>query len=144
MLSPAATRLATAGQHLQVQLATLQAQPVPASGLPDLGGLLSALGSYEQAVRACLPLPLDWPANPTPTPAELLAEREQQPLYRLGWVRGYQAGKVAGPPPAPIDPEALMQQVRELLTRLRQCYGAGPLIQVYPSRTPQSSRHAPY
>lgn len=33
-----------------------------------------------------------WMLNPNATPAEVLAEREADPVYRLGYVRGYRRG----------------------------------------------------
>ena len=129
--SPAAARLADAGQQLHEQLCYLEASSQHPAPVPDLGGLLAALDDYARAVLACLPPATAWQDNPHPTPAELLAEREAEPLYRLGWVRGYQQGKLAGQRPAPLNTEALMQQARRLLTELQQRYGAGPTMQDY-------------
>lgn len=126
--SPTAARLASASQQLYEQLRQLEAgSQQPAQPLA-LGGLLAAFDDYERAVLAGLPPVLAWQDNPNPTPAELLTEREQSPLYQLGWVRGYKAGQAASQRPAPIDLEALMRQVRCLLAELQQRYG-GPITQ---------------
>ncbi|MGI4822274.1 MAG: hypothetical protein ACRYFV_13775 [Janthinobacterium lividum] len=37
-----------------------------------------------------------WLRNPNPTPAKLLAEREADPIYRLGYARGYSRGLATG------------------------------------------------
>lgn len=56
----------------------------------DLGALLTAVEQYEQAVLASLPpAPVDVCGL---TPAQLLAYREADPVYKLGWVRGHKAG----------------------------------------------------
>ncbi|MGI4867484.1 MAG: hypothetical protein ACRYFZ_26430 [Janthinobacterium lividum] len=133
-----------ASQQLRQQLAHLQAQPVPAGSPLDLSGLLAALGEYEQAVLASLPLaPVDLLHL---TPAELRAYREADPVYRLGWVRGHKAGVAQGqraaepalrlyaqqaalpaPPTPGPDHAALVAQVRRCLATLHQRYGAGPI-----------------
>jgi hypothetical protein len=108
---------------------------------PALGGLLAALGQYEQAVRACLP-PVDIDILRL-TPAQLLAYREADPIYRLGWVRGHKVGLVQGQQqatepvvklyahhavlPPPPDPSALIEQVRRTVAYMHQRYGAGPI-----------------
>jgi hypothetical protein len=56
----------------------------------DLGALLTAVEQYEQAVLASLPpAPVDLSSM---TPGQLLAYRESDPVYKLGYVRGHQAG----------------------------------------------------
>lgn len=63
-----------------------------ASHLNDINATLLAAQAYSTAVEACLgaePLPPDVSGL---TPAELLARRETEPLYRLGFVRGYRRG----------------------------------------------------
>ncbi len=58
--------------------------------ISDLQALITAVEQYEQAALACLPpVPVDVLAL---TSAELLAYRESDPLYRLGYVRGYERG----------------------------------------------------
>lgn len=56
----------------------------------DLQALLTAVEQYEEAVLISLP-----PASVDVlrlTPEQLLAYREADPIYRLGWVRGHKAG----------------------------------------------------
>jgi hypothetical protein len=134
IISPAAERLVDAGQQLHEQLLRFVTSiQSPAQALP-LGELLASFDAYTQAVISCQPPATTWQDNPTPTPAQLLAHREADPLYRLGYVRGYKAGQVtASPRPVPLNPEALLRQVRCLLTELQQRYGAGP-ISYYPAR----------
>jgi hypothetical protein len=125
--SPAAERLADAGQHLHEQLLRFVADiQSPTQALP-LGELLATFDTYMQVVLSCLPPVLSWQHNPSPTPAELLAEREQSPLYRLGWVRGYKQGQAASQRLTPITPEVLIQRVQSLVTQMQQRYGTGPV-----------------
>jgi hypothetical protein len=141
LISSPTARLDSASQALRAQLAQLtQGNNQLGSVVPNLGGLLTAIGDYEQAVLAYLP--------PDPaellsfTPEQLLAYRETQPLYRLGWIRGNQTGlaeaqRSISPAlnlyaqhaalPAPTDPMALVQQVRRFLAELHLRYGAGPI-----------------
>lgn len=135
--SPTA-RLNQASQTLRDELQQLTA--AQAGEAPALGGLLSALGQYEQAMRACLP-PVDLDILRL-TPAQLLAYRETDPIYRLGWVRGHKAGLAQGRQaaeplvklyaqhaalPPPPDPSALIEQVRRTVAYMHQRYGAGPI-----------------
>ena len=135
---PEAQHLSRAGQALREQLHRLDGA---APGQP-LAELLAALDEYEAAVLACVPTAPAWQLNPTPTLAELRAEREACPLYRLGWVRGYQAGQAAGQQraepalglyarhanlPTPPNPTALMQQVRRFIEQLQQRRAGGSL-----------------
>ncbi|MDO7886004.1 hypothetical protein [Hymenobacter cheonanensis] len=140
MSSASATaRLNLASQSLRAELQQLAATQGPQA--PALGGLLKALGQYEQAVRACLP-PVDIDILRL-TPAQLLAYREADPLYRLGWVRGHKAGLAQGQQatapvlnlyarhaalPPPPDPTALIEQVRRIVATMHQRYGAGPIM----------------
>jgi len=138
--SPNATaRLNQASQTLRAELQQLTAAHT--GQMPALGGLLSALGQYEQAVRAYLP-PVDMDILGL-TPAQLLAYREADPIYRLGWVRGHKAGLAQGQQqatepvvklyaqhaalPPPPDPTALIEQVRRTVAYMHQRYGAGPI-----------------
>lgn len=121
--------------------------PATMAHVKDLEALLTAVEHYEQAVLASLP--------PAPvnlrrlTPAQLLAYREADPVYRLGYGRGHQAGaaqakrsltpalaayvqhailpaSTVAPPAAHTD---LVQHVRGLLAQMAQRYGAGPISQ---------------
>ena len=136
-----ATRLDLASQALRAQLTRLtQGNEQSGSTVPDISGLLTAIDEYEQAV--CVYLSPDSVEILSLTLEQLLAYRETQPLYRLGWVRGHKAGlaqaqrasesalslyaqHTALPPPP--DPTALIQQVRRFLATLQQRYGAGPI-----------------
>ncbi|GAA4503151.1 hypothetical protein GCM10023172_27530 [Hymenobacter ginsengisoli] len=114
----------------------------------DLQALLAAVEQYEQAALASLP--------PAPvlvgnlSPAQLLAYREADPIYRLGWVRGHKAGVAQGqraaepamrlyaqhaplpvPTTPPTDYAALVQQVRAFLDQMTQRYGTGPITRPY-------------
>lgn len=111
----------------------------------DLEALLTAVEQYEQAVLASLPpAPVDLRRL---TPAQLLAHREADPVYRLGYTRGYQAGNAQAkrsltpalaayaqhatlPAPTMAPPAAhtdLVQHVRGLLAQMAQRYGKGPI-----------------
>jgi hypothetical protein len=134
IISPAAERLANAGQQLHEQLLCFVADSQSPAQALSIGELIATFDAYTQAVLSCLPLATTWQDDLTPTPAQLLAHREADPRYRLGYVRGYKAGQAtAVPRPIPLNPEALLQQVRCLLTELQQRYGAGP-ISYYPAR----------
>jgi hypothetical protein len=122
--------------------------PLVMAHVSDLQALLTAVEQYEQAVLASLPsapLPLA-----TLTTAELLAHRQADPVYRLGYVRGYQRGLTKGQRaaepalslyaqhaalPAPMAPAqsytALVAQVRSFLAQMSQRYGAGPITRPY-------------
>jgi hypothetical protein len=123
----------------QVQRLDSSARYAPAvmAHVSDLQALLLAVEQYEQAALASQP--------PAPVPvgnlsaAQLLAYREADPVYRLGYVRGYQRGVSKGqhqatesvvslyaqhatlpaPPPPTASPVAdhvdLVQRVRLLL-----------------------------
>ena len=133
IISPAAERLADAGQQLHKQLLCFVADSQPTQVL-SIGELLATFDAYTQAVLSCLPSATTWQDNLTPTPTQLLAHREADPVYRLGYVRGYKAGKAtAGPRPGPLNPEALLRHVRCLLVEMQQRYGAGP-ISYHPTR----------
>lgn len=135
----------------QVQRLDPNARYAPAimAHVNDLQALLTAVEQYEQAALASLaPPPVDVGEL---TPAQLLAYREADPVYRLGWVRGHKAGVVQGqrtteptvrlyaqhavlPPPAvapPADYAVLVQRVSAFLVQLTQRYGAGPITRPY-------------
>ena len=113
----------------------------------DLQALLTAVEQYEQAALASLaPVPVDVRSL---SPAQLLAYREADPVYRLGWVRGHKVGVAQAqrstapvltayaqhallPAPTAAPSEAytnLVQGVRRFLAQLtarnttRQLYG---------------------
>ena len=146
--SPAAQRLDQAGQTLHEQLRLLEASSQQPGQPLLLGGLTAAFKQYEQAVLACVPpAPVDVLSL---TPMQLLAYRETDPIYKLGWVRGHKAGvaqaqRSTAPVlnayakhatlPSPTEPTALMQQVRRFLAQLQQRHEAG-LITALSARRP--------
>jgi hypothetical protein len=106
--------------------------------------LTLAVQQYQQAVLACLSTP---PVDVLQlTPTQLLAYRQADPIYRLGYVRGYRRGQGQAqqatapvlsayvqhatlPTPTtapPADYAALVQQVRRVIAHMQQRYGAGP------------------
>ncbi|MVN76440.1 hypothetical protein GO988_08895 [Hymenobacter sp. HMF4947] len=124
----------------QVQRATTGTSHTAAklAHLGDLQALLAAVEQYEQVVLTCLPPgPVDVLSL---TPAELLASRESDPVYRLGWVRGHKAGiaqaqratapvltayaQYATLPTSTVTPPSthtdLVQRVRAFLAQLMQ------------------------
>lgn len=119
------------------------------SHVRDIDALMVALQAYEQAATAYSP-PTTAPFDPTTlTSAELLAVREADPVYRLGWVRGHQAGVAqhqrsyepalrlhSFPPTQPVAPveaptnqdqDVLIAHVHKVLAIMTERYGAGPL-----------------
>jgi len=126
--SPSAERLADAGQQLREQFLRFVSDSQPPDQALLIEELLATFDAYTQVVLSCLPPITTWQDNSAPTPAQLLAHREADPCYRLGYVRGYKAGQAtASPRPVPLNPEALLRQVRGLLAELQQRYGAGPI-----------------
>jgi hypothetical protein len=140
-----AVRLAEADRALRQVLATLDERPGSQQAPADVQALTAAVQHYQQAVLACLSAP---PVDVHQlTPAQLLAYRQADPVYRLGYVRGYRRGQAQGqqaaapvlsayvqhatlPPPTaapPADYATLVQQVRRVLATMQQRYGAGPL-----------------
>ncbi len=130
------------------------------SHVRDLDALITAVQQYDGAVTVCLNEPTAppvWAATARPTPAQLLAEREADPVYRLGYVRGYYRGYQLGQQPAeqalslyaqhadlPLPPAApstgyaaLVARTRAFLAELTQRYGAGSL----PRHQPPSRRY---
>jgi hypothetical protein len=137
-----AEHLAQADQQLRQVLADLDGH---ASKAVDVQALTAAVQQYQQAVLACLSAA---PVNVHQlTAAELLAYRQADPIYRLGYVRGYRRGQAQAqqaaaplltayaqhatlPAPTvaqPADYATLVQQVRRVLATLQQRYGAGPI-----------------
>lgn len=132
----------------QAQRATTSTGPTTATlaHLNDLQALLAAVEQYEQVVQNSLPrIPVDVLRL---TPAELLAHRESDPVYKLGWVRGHKAGvaqaqrttvpvltayaqhatlptPTAAPPPSYT---ALVQRVRAFLAQLTQRQAANASV----------------
>ena len=146
--SPAAQRLDQAGQTLREQLHQLGVSSQQPGQVLHLGGLMAAFEQYEQAVLACVPpAPVDVLSL---TPTQLLAYRETDPIYKLGWMRGHKAGVAqtqrstapvlsayaqhAALPP-PTEPTALMQQVRRFLAQLQQRHDAG-LVTAFSAHRP--------
>jgi hypothetical protein len=62
----------------------------------DLDELMIAIQDYEEAVLACLPAAESEDEIYQMSPEELLAHRQANPYYRLGWVCGHKAGLAAG------------------------------------------------
>jgi len=136
--------------HQQVERLDPNARHAPAvmAHVNDLQALLAAVEQYEQAALASLP-PALAPVSHM-SPAQLLAYREADPVYRLGWVRGHKTGVAQGqqnaepalhlyaqhaPLPTSVvtslDYAVLVQQVRAFLAQLNQRYGAGPITRPY-------------
>jgi hypothetical protein len=109
----------------------------------DLDELMVAIQAYEEAVLACLPSADSEQSQIFQmSPAELLAYREADPVYRLGWVRGHKAGLAqAGQAPdkalrlyakhaalpEPPGTTTFIEGVRRFLAQLNARYGKGPL-----------------
>jgi len=140
-----AVRLTEADRTLRQVLATLDEHPAGHPAPAEVQALTTAVQQYQQAVLACLSAA---PMNVHQlTAAELLAYRQADPVYRLGYVRGYRRGQAQAqqaaapvltayaqhatlPAPTvapPADYAALVQQVRRVLATLQQRYGAGPI-----------------
>jgi hypothetical protein len=141
MLGPV-EQLAHADHALRQVLVSLDHSASSQSAPADVQALTTAVQHYQHAVLACLGatsvnvLQL--------TPDQLLAYRQADPIYRLGYVRGYRRGQaqyatapvltayahhatLPAPTAAPpADYAALVQQVRRFLVTLQQRYGAGP------------------
>jgi len=139
-----AVRLAEADHALRQVLATLDESPARQQTPAEVQALTAAVQHYQQAVLTCLSAP---PVNVHQlTPAQLLAYRQADPVYRLGYVRGYRRGQgqthqatapvlsayaqhATLPPPTaapPADYAALVTQVRRVIAHMQQRYGAGP------------------
>jgi hypothetical protein len=148
MNSAPAKQLAQADHALRQLLTDLDARPGSQRALADVQALTAAVQHYQQAVLACLSAP---PVDVHQlTPAQLLAYRQADPVYRLGYVRGYRRGQVQEqqaaapvlsaygqhatlPPPTtapPADYATLVQQVRRVLANMQQRYGARPILSV--------------
>jgi hypothetical protein len=106
--------------------------------LTDLQALLAAVEQYEEAALASLaPTPVDVMSL---TATQLIAYREADPVYRLGWVRGHKAGSAQAqrtttpvliayaqhatlPPPTTPPPTThtdLVHRVRAFLAQITQ------------------------
>jgi hypothetical protein len=140
-----AVRLAEADRALRQVLATLDERPGSQQAPADVQALTAAVQHYQQAVLACLSAPPMDVHQLTPT--QLLAYRQADPVYRLGYVRGYRRGQAQNqqatapvlsayvqhatlPAPTaapPADYATLVQQVRRVIANMQQRYGAGPL-----------------
>ena len=139
-----AVRLAEADHALRQVLATLDEHPGSHSTPAGVQALTLAVQQYQQAVLACLSAaPIDVHQL---TSTQLLAYRQADPIYRLGYVRGYRRGQSQAqqatapmlsayvqhatlPPPTaapPADYAALVTQVRRVIAHMQQRYGAGP------------------
>jgi hypothetical protein len=104
----------------------------------DLDALMIAVQNYEEAVIACLPSASSNEAHILEmSPAELLAYRQTDPVYRLGWVRGHKAGvtQAAQAPdaalrlyakhanlPATPDTDTFIEGMRRRLTQWNERY----------------------
>lgn len=147
-----AEQLARADQALRQVLASLDQRAGSQLAPIDVQALTAAVQYYQQAVLACLSAaPIDVRQLPSD---QLLAYRQANPIYRLGYVRGYRRGQAQVqqatapvltayaqhatlPTPTaapPADYAALVQQVRRFLATLQQRYGAGPITTFASSR----------
>jgi hypothetical protein len=140
----AAQHLAQVDQALRQLLADLDRGAEGHLALADVQALTAAVQQYQQAVLACLSAPLVDVHQLSP--AQLLAYRQADPVYQLGYVRGYRRGQGQAqqatapvldayaqhatlPTPLatqPADYAALVTQVRRVLAHMQQRYGAGP------------------
>jgi hypothetical protein len=108
----------------------------------DLDALMLAVQDYEEAVLACLPAASSQADIYQMSSRELIAFRETDPVYRLGWIRGHKAGVAQAERapeqalrlyaqhaalPEPPDFSTLVQSVRRFLDQLSERYGKGPL-----------------
>jgi hypothetical protein len=108
----------------------------------DLDELMITIQKYEETVLACLPAVESQPDIYQMSGAELLAYREADPVYRLGWVRGHEAGlaQASQAPeaalrlyaqhaklPEPPDTNRFIEGVHRFLAQLGTRYGKGPL-----------------
>jgi hypothetical protein len=139
-----AVRLAEADRALRQVLATLDEHPASQQAPADVQALTTAVQQYQQAVLTCLSAPLVDVSQLTP--AQLLAYRQADPIYRLGYVRGYRRGQAqtqqatapvlsayaqhatlpAATAAQPDDYAALVMQVRRVIAHMQQRYGASP------------------
>jgi hypothetical protein len=110
----------------------------------DLEKAFQAVADYHTAVEELVNIHL--PRQKQAEAQELLAEREADPVYRLGYVRGYRRGLTVGQQahervlglyaqhcllPAPLTASPLVQRVQDFLTRLGQRHapeGFGALL----------------
>jgi hypothetical protein len=116
----------------------------------DIDALMAAVQQYERSVMACLPAELA--PEPTPDLSQLSAEqvlaiRQADPIYQMGYERGRRAGmeqeqrkhnpalqlyakhaQLPAPPPEPTsDYDSLVTRVRRVLATMTERYGAGPI-----------------
>ena len=145
MSSSPAEQLALADHYLRRVVSDLDQRAEQPIALADVQALTAAVQRYQQAVLTCLSAPAVEVHQLTP--AQLLAYRQADPVYRLGYVRGYRQGQAQAqqttapvlsayvqhailPPPTaapPADYATLVQQVRRVLATMQQRYGGGPL-----------------
>lgn len=120
--------------YAKARVKTIKDGPYAAAALrhvQDIDALMEAMKVYGRAVEAALvPAHEAGPDITQMSPAELLAYRETDPMYKLGFVRGYKRGaqqaatprekaitlysEHAGLPP-PSDPSALVRRVRLII-----------------------------
>lgn len=127
----------------KLDIASPYAQPI-FDHIRDLEKAFQAVADYHTAVEELVTIHL--PRQKQAEAQELLAERQADPVYRLGYVRGYRRGLTVGqqahervlglyaqhcllPPPPTSSP--LVQRVQGFLARLSQRYspeGFGPIL----------------
>jgi len=140
--SAPAKHLAQVDQTLRQLLTDLDRGADGHLATTDVEALTAAVQQYQQAVLACLSAPLVDVRQLTP--AQLLAYRQADPIYRLGYVRGYSRGQAQAqqattpvlsayaqhatlPAPTAAQPDdyaALVTQVRRVIAHMQQRYGA--------------------
>jgi len=128
----------------KLDIASPYAQPI-FDHIRHLETAFQAVADYHAAVEELLTVHL--PRQKQAEAQELLAEREANPLYRLGYVRGYRRGLTVGqqahervlglyaqhailPTPPGYTSSPLVQRVQGFLARLgqRHAEGFGPIL----------------
>ncbi|MDO7887958.1 hypothetical protein [Hymenobacter cheonanensis] len=129
----------------KLDIASPYAQPI-FDHIRHLETAFQAVADYHAAVEELLTIHL--PRQKQAEAQELLAEREANPLYRLGYVRGYRRGLTVGqqahervlglyaqhailPTPPGYTSSPLVQRVQAFLARLGQRHAAegfGPIL----------------
>lgn len=153
MSSAPAKHLAQVDQALRQLLADLDKGADGHLAPADVQALTAAVQQYQQAVLACLSAPLVDVSQLTP--AQLLAYRQADPIYRLGYVRGYRRGLTQAqqatapvlsayaqhatlPAPTAAQPDdyaALVTQVRRVIAQMQQRYSASPATSFFARRS---------
>lgn len=113
----------------------------------DLENAFQAVADYHAAVEELVTIHL--PRQKQAEAQELLAEREADPVYRLGYVRGYRRGLTVGQQahervlglyaqhcllPAPATSSPLVTRVQGFLAKLGQRYATEGFGSVLPTQ----------